>query len=72
MHLTPLCTLHSYAPNSSIYFIHLTLLLYLQDIDTIEQSLGPNRPPKRSRVLEMFHTHLEKFQLPELAKYVQG
>lgn len=58
---------------SFVYLALLTLILpFLLDIDAIEQSLGPNRPPKRSRVLEMFHTHLEKFQLTELAKYVQG
>lgn len=38
----------------------------------MQQSLGPNKPQKRSRVCEMFLTHLTKFELVELAKYVQG
>ncbi|KAM8711354.1 hypothetical protein ACLKA7_000488 [Drosophila subpalustris] len=42
------------------------------DIDCMQQSLGPNKPQKRSRVCEMFHAHLEKFQLQELAKYVHS
>ncbi|KAH8397186.1 hypothetical protein KR215_010290 [Drosophila sulfurigaster] len=42
------------------------------DIDCIQQSLGPNKPQKRSRVCEMFLAHLVKFQLQELAKYVQS
>jgi len=37
----------------------------------MQQSLGPNKPQKRSRVCEMFHAHLQKFQLVELAKFVQ-
>ncbi|EDW58880.1 inhibitor of Bruton tyrosine kinase [Drosophila virilis] len=42
------------------------------DIVCMQQSLGPKSPAQRSRVCEMFHTHLEKFQLHELAKYVQS
>lgn len=42
------------------------------DIDCMQQSLGPNKPQKRSRVCEMFHVHLQKFQLVELAKFVQS
>ncbi|EDW02415.1 GH21979 [Drosophila grimshawi] len=42
------------------------------DIDCMQQSLGPKNPQKRSRVCEMFHTHLQKFQLHDLAKYVQN
>ncbi|KAH8253689.1 hypothetical protein KR032_006546 [Drosophila birchii] len=42
------------------------------DIDCIQQSLGPANPQERRRTCEMFLPHLEKFQLVELAKYVQS
>nr|XP_016929755.1 inhibitor of Bruton tyrosine kinase [Drosophila suzukii] len=42
------------------------------DIDCIQQSLGPANPQHRTRTCEMFLPHLEKFQLVELAKYVQS
>ncbi|KAH8369839.1 hypothetical protein KR093_001095 [Drosophila rubida] len=41
------------------------------DIDCMLESLGPNKPQKRTRVCEMFLTHLVKFQLLELGKYMQ-
>ncbi|XP_017866421.1 PREDICTED: inhibitor of Bruton tyrosine kinase isoform X1 [Drosophila arizonae] len=43
-----------------------------EDIDCMQQSLGPSKPAQRNRVCEMFHAHLEKFQLHELAKYVNN
>nr|AAL29148.1 SD05384p [Drosophila melanogaster] len=42
------------------------------DIDCIQQSLGPANPQQRTRTCEMFLPHLEKFQLVELTKYVQS
>jgi len=42
------------------------------DIDCIQQSLGPANPQNRTRTCEMFLPHLEKFQLVELAKYMQS
>ncbi|KAH8411036.1 hypothetical protein KR222_009926 [Zaprionus bogoriensis] len=41
------------------------------DIDCMQQSLGPEQPQQRSRVCELFLAHLQKFQLYELAKFVQ-
>ncbi|KAH8233465.1 hypothetical protein KR026_008461 [Drosophila bipectinata] len=42
------------------------------DIDCIQQSLGPANPQNRSRTCQMFLPHLEKFQLLELAKFVKS
>ncbi|KAH8400712.1 hypothetical protein KR009_000515 [Drosophila setifemur] len=42
------------------------------DIDCIQQSFYPTIPQNRTRTCEMFLPHLEKFQLVELAKYVQS
>ncbi|ALC41431.1 CG8060 [Drosophila busckii] len=42
------------------------------DIDCMQQSLGPQHPQQRIEVCQMLLTHLEKFGLEELAKYVQS
>ncbi|XP_001360463.3 inhibitor of Bruton tyrosine kinase [Drosophila pseudoobscura] len=42
------------------------------DIDCIQESLGPANPRERSRACEMFIPHLEMFQLVDLARYLQS
>ncbi|XP_055837019.1 inhibitor of Bruton tyrosine kinase [Episyrphus balteatus] len=52
--------------------IYTNYFITEDDLDDIQQSLGPNCPAERDQVLELFVSFVEKFQLNSLANFIKS